>query len=424
MHAEVKTWERVGQLFTNKGYVKRGDYIEIDCSDFRVVHAGVDTFKQLFRGTCNPDVLGLISLHYETMPDIPIVFGEYEFKVSKSSSVAGFQWLLKNMDKGVVLLFKSFYDEFDAVGTHLKIEYSPHLLLNSDAIDIDQISVDMASMFLVEFEFSDVSVHIACDFKGFEIPDNLERNLRTRAKRNFSFTGLDTVEFDLNSAVARYGTNESYTFGSPGSLQMCLYNKTKEASKRDKLQFWISQWCQTPSVEDCFEPEYKEGDEIVRLEARFHHSVIRQFVKGTKSFEAVNFVQLCPHLTGLFRYFLDNFRLHYNKNFIHPVWQILLDEVQIYEPIRPLMYRRCYKGETSSSRRNVAFWLGNALRLFARQRFEVDYIVNYFMQSGLFTELKDYLKMPPNAVTEEVYMVLHEFVSRRMKDHILSGVGV
>ncbi len=424
MHSEVKTWERNQQVFFNKGNVKRGEYVEIDCSDFRVVHAGVDTFKQLLRGTCNVGVLSLIAMHYENMPNVPICFGDYEFKLSKSSSVAGFQWLLKNIDKGVIVLFKSFYEEMDVLGTHLKIEYSPHLLANSDPADIDRITVDIANMFMNEYQFSDVAVHIACDFKGYEIPDNLEKNLRTRAKRNFTYSGLESVEFDLKQAVARYGANESYTFGSPGSIQMCIYDKTKEADKRDKLQFWVEKWKQTPSVEDCFESEYKDGDQIVRLEARFHHSVIRQFTKGTNGFEAVNFEQLCPHLTGLFRYFLDNFRLHYNKNFIDPIWQILMEDVEIMRPARPLMYQRCYKGETGSSRRNVAFWIGNAMRLFVRQDFNVEFIVKYFMDSTLLRELKEYLKLDPRANVDELYMCLHEFIRQKHKSLTLDGVSI
>lgn len=424
MHSEVKTWERNDQVFSNKGNVKRGEYVEIDCSDFRVVHTGVDTFKQLFRGTCNVSVLSLIALHYENMPDVPICFGDYEFKVSKSSSMAGFQWLLKNMNQGIVVLFKSFYDELDVLGTHLKIEYSPNLLLASDPVEVDQISIDIANMFLVEYQFSDVAVHIACDFKGYDIPDNLEKNLRTRAKRNYSYSGLESVEFDLKQAVARYGTNESYTFGSPGSIQMCLYDKSKEADKRDKLSFWIQQWSKTPSVEDCFEPEYKQDDRIVRLEARFHHSVIRQFTRGTKAFEATNFAQLCHHLTGLFRYFLDNFRLHYNKNFIHPIWQILMEDIEILSPSRPLMYQRSYKSESGSSRRNVAFWIGNAMRLFVRQQFNVDFIVKYFLDSCLIKELREYLKLDPRVSMSELSMCLHEFVRQKHKSLTLDGVSV
>lgn len=427
MHSEVKTWNRSvinPLIFSNGVSENRSAYVELDFSDFRVLHSGVDTFKQLFRGTLNTDLLSVIEGHFSLNARWPLVLGDWEFMVSKSSSASGFQWILKNLDVGVVCLLKSFYADADTEGTHFKIEYSPHFLLNRDPYEIDQTSIDLASVFMREFLPSDVAVHIAVDYKGWDIPDNLEKNLRTRAKRNFSFSGIDSFQLDFSSASLRYGSNESYTFGSPGSIQLCLYDKSKEADKRDKLHFWVSQWSRTPSVADPFLAEFKQGDEVKRLEARFHHSVIAQFCKGTKGMEVKTFSQLVPHLTGLWRYFLDNFRLHYNKNFIHPVWQVLMNDVSILAPYNPFIYQRCYKGESSSSRRNVAFWLGNALRLFVRQNYTVDFICKYFLDSGLHSDLKAYFCLPPNADTGDLYHALREFLDRRHKDLLLSGVAV
>lgn len=428
MYSEIKTWNRsiINPLvfFNGADPSRKKEYVEMDLSDFRVLHSGVDTFKQLFRGTLNSDLLSIVAGHYETNARWPLVLGDWEFMVSKSASASGFQWILKNLDKGVICLLKSFYAEADVVGTHFKIEYSPHFLLNRDAWEIDQTSVDLASIFMAEFLPSDIAVHIAVDFKGWELPDNLEKNLRTKAKRNFSFSGVDAFQVDFSSAALRYGANESYTFGSPSSLQFCLYDKSKEADKRDKLHFWISQWSRTPSVADPFISEFKQGDDVKRLEARFHHSVIKQFCRGTKGMEVTTFGQLVPHLTGLWRYFLNNFRLHYNKNFIHPVWQVLMDDVTILAPHNPLIYQRCYKGETGSSRRNVAFWLGNALRLFVRQNYTVDFICKYFLESGLHSDLKAYFSLPPNADTGDLYHALREFLDRRYKELFLAGVAV
>ncbi len=422
MHADIKTWDRKDNMFTNRGYSKRGDYEEFDLSMVRILHSGVDTFKQLFRGLIDDSALSIITAHYDSAVRYPIVFGDYQFIVSKAGSKSGFQWILKNYDLGVIIMLKSFYAEADTVGTHMKIEYSPHLLLSSSAYDIDKMSVDIASIFLSEFEFSDVAVHIAVDLKGWEAPEDLERNLRTRAKRNFTFAGISEIEFDLSAVAVKYGTKESYTFGGASSLQMCIYDKTKEMHKRDKAHFWGGIWSKTPGIPDPFEPEYQEGDQVTRIEARFHHSVIRQFCKGTKGFEVTNFSQLVPHLTGLYQYMLDNFRFHHSKNFIHPIWQLLMEDVEVLEPLRPLIYQRCYKGESSSSRRNVAFWLGNAMRLFSRQQFTVDTVVNYFMQSGLLSDLKAYCKIPPNSTDSELFMVLHELVRKRMEEHQINGV--
>lgn len=428
MHSEIKTWNRSiinPLIFFNGADPKRAsEYVELDFSGFRVLHAGVDTFKQLFRGTINQDILGIVSGHYSLNVRWPLVLGDYEFMVSKSSSASGFQWILKNLNLGVICLLKSFHTEADVEGTHMKLEYSPHFLLNRDPGEIDAVSVELARMFMVEFLPSDVAVHIAVDFKGFDLADNFEKYLKTKAKRNFAFSGVDHFEMDFNAVALRYGSNESYTFGSPGSLQMCLYDKSKEANKRDKLSFWVAHWSRTPSVEDPFLSEFRDGDQVKRLEGRFHHSVIQQFCRGTNGMEVKTFCQLVPHLTGLWRYFLDNFRLHYNKNFIHPIWQILLTDVQILAPYNPLLYKRCYKGESGSSRRNVAFWLGNALRLFVRQNYNVDFIVKYFLESGLLSDLKSYFCLPPNADSGDLYHALREFLDRRYKELLLSGAAV
>jgi len=427
MHSEVKTWNRSIDnplKFFNGADPQRPEFIECDYSGFSVLHSGVDTFKQLFRGVLNPDLLAIVEGHYSLDARWPLVIKDYEFMVSKSASASGFQWILKNLDLGVICLLKSFYAEADKEGTHFKIEYSPHFLLCRDPFEVDKTSIDLASIFMREFLFSDVSVHIAVDFKGFDIPDNLEKDLRTKAKRNFSYSGIQEFDVDFNGVALRYGSNESYTFGSPGSLQMCLYDKSKEADKRDKLAFWVSQWSQVPSVADPFLSEFKEGDRVKRLEARFHHSVIRQFCKGTKGMECTTFQQLVPHLTGLFRYFLDNFRLHFNKNFIHPIWQYLMTDLTIYGPANPFIYQRSYKSESGSSRRNVAFWLGNALRLFVRQNYTIEFVVKYFMESGLLSDLKSYFSLPPSADSGDLFHALREFLERRYKQLQLSGVAV
>jgi len=425
MHAEVKNWVRSGDrkaVFSNRGYRARGDREAIDLSDLRLLHAGVDTFKQLFRGFLNPGSYELVSAHHDSGLQYPIVFGDYAFKVTRAGAKSGFQWILRNLDIGVVVMLKSFYAEADAEGTHLKIEYSPHLIERSDPTDIDNHSLAIASMFLTEFRFSDIAAHIAVDLKGWVIPDNFESHLITKARRHYGFSGINELNFDINAVAVKYGEKESFTFGRSGSLQFCVYDNTKEMQQRDKAAFWQSIWRRTPGVEDPFEPEYQDGDTVTRLELRFHHSVIQQFCKGTNGMAATNFSQLVLHLTGLFQYGLDNFRLHHSRNYIDPVWQWMLEDVPVYGPARPLIYRRDYKSESASSRRNVAFWLGNAMRLFARQSFTVDHVVNYFMHSGLLQELKAYCGIPPSASDSELFMVLHECVRRRMEEHQLNGV--
>lgn len=420
----VKTWQRDKNIFANRGNLKRGDLEQIDLSNIRILHAGVDTIRQIVSGQINLSTLALIEGHLSAGFKYSIVLGSYEFAITKAGSSSGYQYILKNMYYGITVLFKSFYAESDTHASHLKIEYSPHFIHHNDVVSIDQTTVDIASMFLAEFDFEAIAVHLAVDIKGFEIPKNLETRLKTKAKRSFAFTGIDSIDFDLNTVAVRYGQNESYTFGNAGSLQFCMYEKTKEANKTDKIHFWESIWKTCPGIDDPFEPEYEEGDKVVRLEARFHQKVIKEFCQGTKGFEAKNFSDLSMHLTGLFKYFLANFRLHHNKNFIDPLWQLLLEDVTICRPMQPMFYKRCYKRQSSKSKRNVAFWMGNAMRLFARNNYAQEYIVKYFLESGLISEFKDYFGMMPNSTVDDVSDYLRDYVSTKLEYLQLNGVSV
>src|SRR5690554_6553254 len=102
MLSEIKTWNRsiINPLvfFNGADPSRKKEYVELDLSDFRVLHSGVDTFKQLFRGSLNSDLLTIVAGHYETNKRLPLVLGDWEFMVSKSSSASGFQWILKNLD--------------------------------------------------------------------------------------------------------------------------------------------------------------------------------------------------------------------------------------------------------------------------------------------------------------------------------------
>lgn len=420
----VKTWQRNESLFFNQGNKVKGEYEEMDLSNIRILHSGVDTIRQIVTGQINLSTLAIIDGHLNAGFKYSLVLGDYEYSIKKAGSSSGYQYILKNMHNGIVVLFKSFYKEADTCGSHLKIEYSPHFIEANDPQSIDQTTINIASVFLSEFDFEAISVHLAVDIKGFEIPKNLERRLKTKAKRSFAFTGIDAYNFDLNSVAVRYGQNESYTFGNAGALQFCMYDKTKEANKTDKLHYWESVWKTTPQIDNPFESEYEKGDHVVRLEARFHQKVIKEFCEGTQGFQARKFSDLSQHLTGLFRYFLANFRLHHNKNFIDPLWQLLFEDVKICAPMKPLFYQRSYKGQSSRSKRNVAFWMGNAMRLFARNDYRAEYIVKYFLESGLLSEFKDYFGMPPNSTTDDVSDYLRDYVDKKLKELHLNGAAI
>jgi hypothetical protein len=209
---------------------------------------------------------------------------------------------------------------------------------------------------------------------------------------------------------------------------MQLYDKVTEAIKTDKIGFWEEKWRQTPSVHDFMESEYREGDTVKRLEMRFHHSIIQQFCNGTKDqngefIQIRNFEDLSKHLTALWRYALNNFRLHHSTSYIDPLWQLLIEDVEIYAPAPDLLYQRKPKPPGQSTRRNVGLWLGNHLKLMARRRMSVDFAVSHVLQSGLEPELMDYFGVWGVDGREALYHLLRDFISDKFRLLQLNGVA-
>lgn len=431
MMYENKFWIRENNHF-------RTDKMEKDLSGLRYLHIGVDTLKYLFQCSIRPSVLTSIQKHYDLQLGNIINLEGTDFIISKSSKTSGYQYILKNLDLGFVVLLKSFYVEPEDVGSHLKIEVSPEVIDRSTAWGLDTQVENIAKIFGAQIQPVGIAAHIALDFKGVEIPQDFEARLVTRSRRNFRYNTINKVEFSLPETAVIYGQGQSYTFGQANTLQMCLYDKTAQAEKLDKLTFWQSVWGRTASVDNFPASEYQPGDKVHRLEFRFHHSVINEFVNGSvmadkhglvKDDDGNNihisirsFSDLVPHLTYLFRYGLNQFRLIHSSTYIDPLWQAFLEDVEVYSPSPNFFYKREKKKPSGSSRRNVACWLGNVLRLYTRLGFEVDYVSNYILQSGLHSDLADYFCLP-GPDRDLLYAVVYDFVREKMNLLSLEGVA-
>ena len=68
--------------------------------------------------------------------------------------------------------------------------------------------------------------------------------------------------------------------------------------------------------------------------------------------------------------------------------------------------------------------MGNYLRLAARRGFTAEFATGQLMASGLESEIADYFGLRWFGNSEEVTHTLLEFVTKRLTDHRLSGVGV
>lgn len=427
MRYENKFWNRVGSTFINQN-------TSVDLSGLKYLHCGVDTIKHLYNCLIRPEVLKLVASAYESS-DQYLTLNGIDWLLTRSSKASGYQYILKNLDLGFVVLLKSFYAEPDLSASHLKIECTPQLIAQHSPQSLTQELKEIASHFCTQLMPSGVSCHIAVDVKGFEVPKDFESRLVAKAKRQYKFNSISNAQLDLNETAVIYGAGQSYTFGSAGALQFCIYDKTAEAIKSDKLAFWQSIWSRVPSsnfdgdFSQCENmSEYAEVDTVHRIEARFHHSVINQFCWGTKdasgkNIEIKTFEDLFPHLTALWKYSLNNFRLQHSTTYIDPVWQSLIEDIEFFCPSPSIDYRRAPKPPSQNTRRNVAFWLGNQIRLYARKRYTVDYVVATILSSGLEAELSDYFCVKMFGESELLQDVLYEFVSEKMRVLTLNGVA-
>ncbi|MDO3383855.1 hypothetical protein [Gilvimarinus algae] len=427
MRYENKRWHREGSVFMMENKT-------VDLSGLRYLHSGVDTVKQLYNCLIRPDVLQDLQTAYEGSDQFFTV-GGIDWLITRSSKASGYQFILKNLDIGFVVLLKSFYAEADLSASHLKIEVTPQTIseYSPEALtaEIDRI----AALFCVQLVHAGVSVHIATDVKGLVIPSDFEARLVAKAKRQYKFNSISNAQIALNETAVIYGSGQSYTFGSAGALQFCVYDKTAEAIKSDKIGFWEGVWGKVPRADfdgDFSEgnpiSEYEQGDTVHRIEARFHHSVINQFSWGTKDAEGrsvsiKNYSDLVPHLTALWQYALNNFRLQHSTSYIDPLWQSLIEDVQYFCPSPDLLYKRAHKPPSECSRRNVAFWLGNQIKLYSRGRFKPEYVVSRLLESGLQADLAHYFNVKLYGESEALYSVLLEFVKDKMQTHLLSGVA-
>lgn len=69
---------------------------------------------------------------------------------------------------------------------------------------------------------------------------------RSRATRDIS--GIKEIQWTMESAT--YGKGQSFLFGSAGSVQLGIYNKTLPARATDKLDYWEGVWKRRDSFDD------------------------------------------------------------------------------------------------------------------------------------------------------------------------------
>lgn len=429
---ESKFMVRSGGQFKNE----RGT-VAYDLTDLKFLHTGVDTIRQLYTCDLKQDIVEQLTTHFDKTTSDTITIGGIDWLFKKSGSSSGYQFNLKNLELGFVVLLKSFYIAGDERGTHIKIECTPQVIDDLGLSKLTDKLRSIASIFGDTIEASSVACHICCDMKGLVIPENFEANLVTRSKRNLSVKGISNAHFEAAAASFVYNRGETFMFGSSNQLQMCLYNKSLQASKTDNLAFYEHLWKQTPAADlDRFpDPEYRDGrdgeepDEVWRLEFRFHQNIIKEFENG--NFNATG-NQICireardliKHLNGLWQYALNNFRLQHSTTYIHPIWQLLIEDVTFRDFHKSFIYKRSQKkSDSPSSRRNVALFLGNHLKLASRLRLRPPDVVNSLLSLGFDSYFSDYFGLRQYGESDLLFAVMLDFVTKKMTQHALDGVA-
>ena len=127
-----------------------------DLSSVRLLHCGVDTVRQMYRGLIRPEIMCLFE-----KPGTVVDFAGQRWHSGRVGKDSGYQFKLQNADLGIILLIKNFNSKLESVGSHLKIEVSPPAI---DAFSPERLQERLdfyASHVLTSVERNQCAVHIA-----------------------------------------------------------------------------------------------------------------------------------------------------------------------------------------------------------------------------------------------------------------------
>lgn len=372
-----------------------------DLSEVRILHAGVDTVRQLYEGVPVSDWWNTIESIYSDGFNQVLEFLDEEWMIG-SGGKSGYRWRLQNNHLGILILYGSRYAESDKRGAHLKIECSPHFLKDRPALSAQAFMDRVALRLLNSQRASGCAVHLALDVQGWNPDEEFETRLTTRSKRRTRYDGLSTIEMHGNETVQIYGDRESFLFGSAASMQFAAYRKDKEALKRDKLDWWESVW--NEQHDDLDTLSYKPGKPVWRLEWRFHHSVINQVVES--GFPMHTYRELEPVLTNFLHYGLNTYRLDISRTRLDPFWQLIYEDVTIRGEKEGFIVKRNYKTPGRGDEKNLALAVGNLLSIYARYNYKPRQVIGYLKSAGIWSELCDYWESSGKDPQQEIVVGL------------------
>ncbi|EOZ0802118.1 TPA: tyrosine-type recombinase/integrase [Pseudomonas aeruginosa] len=167
-----------------------------DLSGVRILRCGVDTVRQLYNGKLRPEVMALFDLSVDV-----VEFAGYEWSKGRIGRDSGYQYRLQNAEMGLILLIKNHNIKVDTIGSHLKIEVSPHALDGADPRILQGVLDDLAAAVLSHCETNQAAVHIALDVQGW----NTVIFANTKSKRVRSVPISEELGADLRRHWQTHG---------------------------------------------------------------------------------------------------------------------------------------------------------------------------------------------------------------------------
>jgi len=384
-----------GLLFMNNGEMT-------DLSGVTIVGASVDTVRQLFHGVPKASFIKKLEQHVEKKDEIiritaNICVNDDRWHFSRMGKTGGYRYKLQNNAVGIVILFGSWYGKIDQEGSHLKIELSPHFISQRTVPEIWEYLhgdfVGLSRIFLEEPVAKGVAVHLACDYQGFNLPVDFIQNFSTSSRTIRAFDGIASLDLsDFTDAVATYGgasQGKNYLIGKPIAVQMAIYDKSYEIVKSDKVDYFHEEW----NVYSL--GAYDKTQTVRRIEARLHHTVIREIGLGM-GLEFEGFNQIADHLTDLWRYALERNRLMINddpRGYLNPFWQLLMQDVYFYVPAQGVKISRKKKDAVDPIARNITSVIGNLVSIMARRNdCTVRHVMRQIHRLQIWPEIQTYYR--------------------------------
>lgn len=414
---KLKDFERID---IRTGEINKGDLFigpdgqQVDLSGVNVLWTGVDTIRQLFEGQLKPEAIAQVTTAYESGLDAEVTIRGITFRV-QSGKRGGYRYLLQNREYGLTLLVGSFYKDADSHGAHLKIECSPRWIYERGTDQIHDELAEWGMHFLDAIKPTGIAVHLAVDFQGWQPPQDLPQHFVTRARTVSVHNGTSDLYFQGLQGSTVNGRGETYTFGKANSLQVCLYDKTKEIDVSDKRAFMESIWecavSEDSFPETCYDPELP----VWRLEVRFHHRIVNEIGQGTPGMDPIyTFADASKHLTGLWQYALKGNRYEAKREWVHPIWTKLRDDINFGHNAPPIHYKRVKKEPGCGNEKNVSLAFGNLLSIYARNHFNAKQAWDCLKRSGLWEDLCNYYRRRDIYENELYQLVRDGLIKRRL----------